>query len=106
MAAVLECADRWGRSVTLHDRCWYDHVVRRRPYFAGNEHSCVAAIVANPSFVRRDVDYADRACFYGLSPLPPPYDGLLVKVVVTYELVGPAPARGTVITVHLTSDPK
>lgn len=106
MAIILEGEDRWDRPVVLHPSCWVDHVVRRRPDFAGQEQSCVGTILAAPAFVRRDADFSDRECFYGPSPLSPPFDGLLVKVVVAYTMVGPARFRGTVVTVHLTSGPK
>ncbi len=106
MTVILECEDRWRQAVVLHDRTWNDHVLSRRPYFAGHEQACVAAILAGPSFVRRDVDYPDRACFYGPSPLPSPHHDLLVKVVVAYAPAGPGVSQGTVVTVHLTSNLK
>ncbi len=56
--------------------------------------------------VKHDVDYPDRECFYRPSPLPPPYGGVFVKVVVRYEPSPIGPDTGTVVTVHLTADPK
>ena len=106
MAVVLRSRDRFGRDVVLTRRCWSDHVLRRRPYFAGQER-IVAQALTSPTFVNHDVDYRDRECFYVPSPLPYPYGGLWVKVVVAYTpAIALGRAAGTVVTVHLTDKEK
>lgn len=106
MVVVLRCKDRWRRDVELTDSCWVDHVLRRRPYFLGCEGACVGDTLQHPTFVNHDVDFADRECFYRPSPLPPPHQGFLVKVVVAYRFINGADQEGTVVTVHLTANPK
>lgn len=101
MAAVLRCRDRWGRTVVLNEDRWVHHVLRRRPYFRGHERACVEETLGDPEFVTLDADDPTRRCFYRPSPLPHPYGGVLVKVVVAYraDLAG-GPDAGTVVTVY------
>lgn len=107
MATLLAGKDRWGRSVVLGEECWERHVLPRRPYFAGQERPCVEDTLKSPSVVKHDVDYPTRECFNRPSPLPYPHGGLFVKVVVVYApFDGVGAEVGTVVTVHLTGDPK
>ncbi|MDP9364692.1 MAG: hypothetical protein M3Q10_10800 [Chloroflexota bacterium] len=106
MGEILRRTDRWGREIVLDDDCWYGHVVRRRSYFSGRELDCVGEALTAPSLVTHDVDDLDRECFYRPSPLPRPYGGLLVKVVVDFASADVATGEGLVVTVHLTPKPK
>ena len=106
MTEILRCPDQWGREILLNEDRWFGHVVSRRPYFLGRENDCVGEILIRPSFVTYDVDDPSRECFYGPSPLPRPYGGLLVKVVVDFAAVETVPGGGLVVTVRLTPKPK
>jgi hypothetical protein len=108
MVEILRCQDQWGRTVVLTRERWVTHVLRgrRREYFQGNERACVESKVTHPEFVKHDIDFSNRECFYRPSPLPPPYGGVFVKVVVAYQTRANGVDLGTVITVHLTSGPK
>lgn len=101
MAEVLRCRDRWGRMIVFDEPVWFDHVLRRRPSFRGQERSCVEETLSDPDFVTRDIDDPGRLCFDRSSPLPYPYGGVLVKVVVAYRTDPVAgPEAGTVVTVY------
>lgn len=106
MGEILRRTDRWGREIVLDDEGWYGHIVPRRTYFSGREQEYVDETLTGPSIVTVDVDDPARECFYRPSPLPRPYGGLLVKVVVDFSSTEVDAGEGLVVTVYLTPKPK
>ncbi|MBA2277959.1 MAG: hypothetical protein H0W06_09385 [Chloroflexia bacterium] len=103
---IFRCLDHWGRAVILTERRWAEHVLSRRPYFAGHEED-VRDTITDPAFVVYDIDYPSRENYYRPSPLPYPYAGVLIKVVVDFRgRESSLSPGGTMVTVYLTSGKK
>lgn len=98
MDEVFRVTDRWGRVVVLTQARWLSHVVPKHPELAASA-AVVADTVREPTQVRFDRTRGDREVFYRPSPLPDPWDGLLVRVVVAFG------ALGHVVTAHLIKTP-
>ncbi len=94
---VLECVDRWGRSIGLHEARWREHVLDRHAELSSHL-TAVEATLVDPTVVTRDRRRDDRENFYRPNLLPPPLDHLYLKVVV--EFAQDAPGLGVVITAY------
>ena len=98
MAETFRCTDRWGRLIVLREDRWETHIILRHPEFRGGQ-TIVETILTDPAFVNYDRSRRDREVFYRPSPLPEPFGGLYVRVVVEFR------AAGEVVTAHLIVEP-
>lgn len=99
MDELFRVTDRWGREIVLVRHRWWSHIVAKHAEFAGHSPAIVADTLTAPTLVNFDRLYADREVFYRLSPLPPPWDALLIRVVVEFGDIG------EVVTAHLLKHP-
>lgn len=99
MDELFRVTDQWGREIVLTSDRWWGDVVAKHGEFAGHPPAIVAETLTTPILVNFDRLHADREVFYRPSPLPPPWDGLLVRVVVEFG------DMGEVVTAHLLKRP-
>jgi hypothetical protein len=85
----IQLTDPLGRSITLHDRTWFGHILRGHPEMA--EHRVLAeSAVASPLAVHLSNSGPDSRLYFGRGPRP----GLMILVVADVNL-------GLVKTAHL-----
>lgn len=53
MAEIVRCTDRWERLIVLIEDRWVDHILTRRPEFAGQQ-AVLEATLTDPAFVNHD----------------------------------------------------
>jgi hypothetical protein len=105
MGILIECVDRYGRRVTLSEERWIEHVLPDHPLLLGRE-VMIPVVLAAPDVVMRDVDNANRPCYYRRRVLPD-QPHLFPKVVVEYaSSVDRQAPTGIVITAYPTPRPK
>jgi hypothetical protein len=99
MSELFRVTDRWGRTIVLTELRWSSHIVAQHSEFAGQSPTIVADTLTAPALVNEDRLYPNREAFYRTSPLPPPWDALLIRVVVEFGAIG------EVVTAHLIKRP-
>ncbi len=96
-ATVVDCRDRWGRSVLGRRQRWEGHV-RPRHAELDDHFDAVRATIEEPEVVTFDATYPDRENFYRFGALPG-HDRLYLKVCVGYGETG---VSATLITAYPT----
>jgi hypothetical protein len=81
--------DPLGRDIVLHDRTWYNHIVRGHPEMT-NQRGRVEATVGSPDEIRQSTSDSDCRLYYGPGPRP------AVKMMVVVDI-----ALRVVKTAHL-----
>ena len=85
--------DPIGRSITLHDRTWFGHIVKGHPDIAAHR-DLVEPAIANPNQIRLSNAGPEGRLYFGTGPRV----GIMVVVVVDVELA-------LVKTAHLARKP-
>ena len=83
--------DPLGRTVTLHNRTWYGHILKNHPDLRAHRR-LVEEVVTAPLEIRTDAaDPANGRLYYGIGPR----SGMMIAVAVDVTV-------GIVLTAHLT----
>jgi hypothetical protein len=98
--ALFSCVDPKGRLIAARRRRWEEHVRARHPEIAPHV-AAVRATIEAPEFIVSDFDNPDGLNYYRFGVLPPPYDHLYLKVVVSFHAIDSA-VIGDVITAYPT----
>ncbi len=69
--------DPLGRTIVLHDRTWFGHVIKRHPELRGHRQRTERA-VRNPLEIRFSTYDPDCRTCYGIGPRP----GIMIAVVI------------------------
>jgi hypothetical protein len=96
----LSCEDPLGRPILARRQRWDEHIRARHPEIASLVEAVRATLEA-PDFIVSDFDNPDGLNDYRTGVLPPPYDRLYLKVVVTFRQSAFA-VIGDVITAYPT----
>lgn len=97
---LFSCVDPLGRPIAAQRHRWNEHIRARHPEVAPHP-MAVRATLEAPDLIVADFDNPNGLNYYRFAALPPPYDRLYLKVVVTFDRVG-AEVVGDVNTAYPT----
>ena len=98
----LECVDPWGRTVTLDQDCWEEHILRDHPALS-DQLEAIHATLVSPDIVNFDAKQSDgKSYFRRGANSNPSYLHLFVKVCVKYHS-NSSHSHGQVLTANVTN---